>query len=220
MRHNRTVNSWSSETTASFVARLEAAERSVYPLAMTDTDRYERSVTVIGLLSRHLEGSGTSAQDLERLRPSALIRLRGIGSEQAISLAGLNEEALVDAALAHRYRALKAESAESFEDSTMDQARAAGESWVGLAAPDTSTMGFAVEQTWVDVHLNSGIRLIRTITPDPLTGQAKFRIEVRQPGQNESGLMIDLASRQEWLDEAATLRQTVDGSRLEIFRET
>ncbi|CAB5016498.1 MAG: hypothetical protein F2892_05845 [Actinobacteria bacterium] len=204
------MNSWSPEATAAFVARLESAERAIYPLAMTDTDRYQRAVTLVGLLSRHLDGSGSSPQDLEQLRPNALIRMRGIASEQAIVLADLDEEALVDAALAQRYRVLRAESAAHSEDTVMENARVAGESWAGREAPDASTMGFATEQRWVDVHLATGIRLVRTITPDPLSGHARFRIELRQSGPNESGMVIDLEDRQAWLEEAAAIRQAVN----------
>lgn len=204
------MNSWSPEATAGFVARLESAERAIYPLAMTDTDRYQRAVTLIGILSRHLDGAGTTAQELQSLRPNALIRLRGIASEQAILLGDLEEEALVDAALAQRFRVLRAEAAATSEDRVMEEARSAGESWVGLEAPDVSTMGFAAEQRWVDVHLATGVRLVRTITPDQSTGDARFRIELRQPGPDESGMVIDLENRQEWLDEAAALRQAVD----------
>ena len=204
------MNSWSPEATAAFVARLESAERAIYPLAMTDSDRYQRAVTLVGLLSRHLDGSGSSPQDLEQLRPNALIRMRGIASEQAIVLADLDEEALVDAALAQRYRVLRAESAAHSEDTVMENARVAGESWAGREAPDASTMGFATEQRWVDVHLATGIRLVRTITPDPLSGHARFRIELRQSGPNESGLVIDLEDRQAWLEEAAAIRQAVN----------
>jgi hypothetical protein len=71
-------------------------------------------------------------------------------------------------------------------------------------------MGFATEQRWVDVHLATGIRLVRTITPDPLSGHARFRIELRQSGPNESGMVIDLEDRQAWLEEAAAIRQAVN----------
>ncbi len=125
-------------------------------------------------------------------------------------LADLDEEALVDAALAQRYRVLRAESAARSIDLVIDEAREAGESWAGLEAPDVSTMGFAAEQRWVDVHVATGARLVRTITPDPASGHARFRIELRQPGAGGSGMVIDLESRQEWLDEAAAIRQAVN----------
>lgn len=215
MGHNGPMNAWIPEQVTAFVARLESAERRIYPLAMTDTDRYQRSVTLVGMLSRHLDGCGASAQELEHLRPTALIRLRGIASEQAIVLVDLDEEALVDAGLAQRYRILRAESAAHSADLAMEEARAAGESWLGLEAPDASTMGFAMEQRWVDVHLATGTRLLRTVTPDPLSGHAKFRIELRSPGANDSTLVINLEDRQEWLDEAAALRQAVDSQHVE-----
>jgi hypothetical protein len=204
------MNAWTPEATTSFVARLESAERQIYPLAMTDTDRYERSVTLIGLLSRHLDGSGASAEDLELLRPKALTRLRGIASEQAIVLADLDEGAVVDAALAQRYRVIRADSAEVSSDRAIEEARAAGETWAALEAPDASTLGFAAVQRWVDVHLETGVRLVRTISPDPLTGHARFRIELLGEGPADAALVIDLDNRQEWLDEAAALRQAVD----------
>lgn len=205
------MNAWTPEATTSFVSRLESAERQIYPLAMTDTDRYERSVTLIGLLSRHLDGSGASAEDLELLRPKALTRLRGIASEQAIVLADLDEGAVVDAALAQRYRVIRADSAVHSSERAIEEARAAGEAWAPLEAPDLSTLGFAAVQRWVDIHLETGVRLVRTISPDALTGHARFRIELLHEGPADSGMVIDCDNRQEWLDEAAALRQAVEG---------
>lgn len=211
VRHNVQMNSSNPEATMDFVARIESAERQIYPLAMTDTDRYERAVTLVGHLARHLDGAGASVEDLELLRPNALIRLRGIASEQAIVLADLDEWAVVDAALAQRYRVIRAELAVNSDDRAIEAARAAGETWAALEAPDANTLGFAVVQRWVDVHLETAIRLVRTISPDPLTGHARFRIELYQSGDAGPSLAIDLDNRQEWLDEAAELRQAVDG---------
>ena len=211
VHHNGRMNAWTPEATSAFVARLESAERQIYPLAMVDTDRYERSVTLIGHLSRHLDGSGDSAEDLELLRPKALTRLRGIASEQAIVLADLDEGAVVDAALAQRYRVLRADAAIHSSDRAVEEARVAGETWAALEAPDVSTIGFAAVQRWVDMHLETGVRLVRTISPDALTGHARFRIELLHEGPTDSSMVIDCDNRQEWLDEAAALRQALDG---------
>ena len=211
VHHNGAMNAWTPEATNAFVARLESAERQVYPLAMVDTDRYERSVTLIGHLSRHLDGSGDSAEDLELLRPKALTRLRGIASEQAIVLADLDEGAVVDAALAQRYRVIRADAAVHSSDRAIEEARAAGETWAALEAPDVSTLGFAAMQRWVDMHIETGVRLVRTISPDALTGHARFRIELLHEGPGHSSMVIDCDNRQEWLDEAAALRQALDG---------
>ena len=211
VHHNGRMNAWTPEATSAFVARLESAERQIYPLAMVDTDRYERSVTLIGHLSRHLDGSGDSAEDLELLRPKALTRLRGIASEQAIVLADLDEGAVVDAALAQRYRVLRADAAIHSSDRAVEEARVAGETWAALEAPDVSTIGFAAVQRWVDMHLETGVRLVRTISPDALTGHARFRIELIHEGPADSSVVIDCDNRQEWLDEAAALRQALDG---------
>ena len=211
VHHNGRMNAWTPEATSAFVARLESAEHQIYPLAMVDTDRYERSVTLIGHLSRHLDGSGDSAEDLELLRPKALTRLRGIASEQAIVLADLDEGAVVDAALAQRYRVLRADAAIHSSDRAVEEARAAGETWAALEAPDVSTLGFAAVQRWVDMHLETGVRLVRTISPDALTGHARFRIELLHEGPADSSMVIDCDNRQEWLDEAAALRRALDG---------
>ncbi len=211
VHHNGRMNAWTPEATSAFVARLESAERQIYPLAMVDTDRYERSVTLIGHLSRHLDGSGDSAEDLELLRPKALTRLRGIASEQAIVLADLDEGAVVDAALSQRYRVLRADAAIHSSDRAVEEARVAGETWAALEAPDVSTIGFAAVQRWVDMHLETGVRLVRTISPDALTGHARFRIELLHEGPTDSSMVIDCDNRQEWLDEAAALRQALDG---------
>jgi hypothetical protein len=61
------------------------------------------------------------------------------------------------------------------------------------------------------LHLETGVRLVRTISPDALTGHARFRIELLHEGPADPSMVIDCDSRQEWLDEAAALRQAMDG---------
>jgi hypothetical protein len=88
------------------MSRFTAAESAIYPLAMTDPDRYERAVVVIGLVLQRLRRDCSSIDALIEGLPTAAEQALGLATEQGISLAGLAPGVLGDAAAALRYREL------------------------------------------------------------------------------------------------------------------
>lgn len=88
--------------------RFTAAESAIYPLAMTDPDRYERAVLVIGLVLERLRRDCSDIEALLERLPAVAEQALEVAAAQSISLAGLAPDVLADAAAALRCRELSA----------------------------------------------------------------------------------------------------------------
>jgi hypothetical protein len=86
--------------------RFTAAEGALYPLAITDPERYERAVTLVGLVFRQLRDECATIDDLVARVPGAE-HVTQLAVAQGIPLAGLDPAAIADAAAALRYRELQ-----------------------------------------------------------------------------------------------------------------
>jgi hypothetical protein len=93
---------------AVLIRRFTAAEAAIYPLAMTDPDRYERAVTVVGLVFQQLRRDCSSIDALVDGLPAAAGQATQLATAQGIPLGGLDPEMLANAAAALRYRELVA----------------------------------------------------------------------------------------------------------------
>jgi len=95
-----------SASRLALLRRFTAAESAIYPLAMTDPDRYERAVLVIGLVLQRLRRDCASIDALVERLPAVAEQALELAGAQDISLAGLAPDVLADAAAALRYREL------------------------------------------------------------------------------------------------------------------
>ena len=195
---------------AALVIRFTEAERNLYPLAQVDPDIYQRSVRLVGLLGDFLSERAQNVDDLASIRTPALARLHGLASSQGIVLTNLDDQLIVDAALAQRYRVLLAQGANDEAEVITDRARAAGEKWAPIQTPDSGTLGYAMSHQWVDLHLSSETRLVRSVDVNPATGSPIFRIEVYPRSESQASLVLEMSNRQEWLDEAEAIRTDMD----------
>ena len=93
---------------AAMIRQFTAAEAAVYPLAITDLDRYERAVTIVGLVLQQLRRDCPNVDALVEGRLAATKQATELANSEGISLAGLAPETLADAAAALRYRELAA----------------------------------------------------------------------------------------------------------------
>ena len=93
------------------VIRFTAAEAAIYPLAMTDPDRYERAVATVGLVFQQLRRDCPSIDALVERLPAAADHAAELAAAAGISLTGLVPDRLADAAAALRYRELAAATA-------------------------------------------------------------------------------------------------------------
>jgi hypothetical protein len=95
-----------SASRLALLRRFTAAESAIYPLAMTDPDRYERAVVVIGLVLQRLRRDCSSIDALLDGLPAVAEQALELATAQGISLTGLAPDVLADAAAALRYREL------------------------------------------------------------------------------------------------------------------
>ena len=190
-------------------ARLQAAEGKVFPLVMVDPDRYERAVTVVGLLARHLDERSASFADLVDGHDHARAIARELASGNGVVIADLDVDVLVEAAMAQRLRTLLVEQSRSRVDDVIEAGRSAGLRWVTISEPDGAGMAYA--QTWVEAHVATGAHLVRSITMNPDTGAAVFTVSVIDDG---AGIVeMTCTDREQWLREADRLRAAADDPR-------
>jgi len=190
--------------------RLRAAEDRVYPLAMTDSDRYQRAVTLIGLLRPVTVDLAPDLDALESCQAAVLAHARDLASRNGVVTADLDLVAVVDAARADRLRTLLSAAGAQRVDARIAQARAAGLAWAVVAEPAAADLGIAPQQQWIDLHLATGTQVVRTIRMDPRTGRALFQVDLRSP--DGQGIAIECADRAEWLDTAEDLRASLEAS--------
>jgi hypothetical protein len=181
--------------------RLRAAEDQVFPLVMVDADRYQRAITLIGQLTAYFADS--TLTDLENGHAAAVANAREIASRQALPIADLDLDMVVDAAMSQRFRALLMLTAQDRISARVEEARAAGLDWVTVSEPDAATLGMSPTQEWVEVHIASGAELVRSVSMQPSTGEPVFRVTLVDPaGGRETAECPDratwLATADEW----------------------
>lgn len=185
--------------------RLSAAEDQVFPLVMVDADRYQRAVTLIGMMMGYLTDAAATLSDLEAGHAAAVANAREIASRQALPIADLDLDILVDAAMSQRFRTLLVETAQDRTSARVEAARAAGLQWVTVSEPDTATLGMSPSQDWVELHLASRTELIRSISMQPDTGEPVFRVTLIDPAGGQE--TVECADRAAWLATADDWRR-------------
>lgn len=185
--------------------RLSAAEGQVFPLVMVDADRYQRAVTLIGLMMRHLTVTAATLSDLEDGHAAAVAHAREIASRQGLPIADLDLDMVVDAAMSQRFRTLLVTTARDRTSARVEEARAAGLPWVTVSEPDASALGVSLSQEWVEIHLASGTQLVRSVSMQPETGQPLFRVTIVDPAGGKE--TVQCADRAIWLATADEWRR-------------
>ena len=187
-----------------------AAEDLLYPLAVTDTDAYQQAVQLVGMLRPHFEDRAPGLGDLADAADQARAVLSSLAARAGISLVGIDSDAVVGCAAAARLRELLAQDTFGSEERAISAAREAGLSWAVVAEPDLTIAGLGVPQQWIEVHVESGARLIRGIAMDQRTGEPLFTIDIVAPGETRSSMRLEMEDRAEWLEESDQIRVTFE----------
>jgi hypothetical protein len=193
---------------AALARRLRTAEDRLFPLAMVDTDRYQRAVRLVGLLARRLVEACASLDELG----DAEAWMRGWLVDRAhvdgVPVDGLDMDLVVEAAMSQRFRGLLGEQAAELQRQKIEQARDAGLTWVVLEEPDPAAWG-AGSARWVEVHVATRVQLVRSVVADRETGKPTYRLEV--VGAAGSGLEgQEFFDRDAWLAAARAVRNTFE----------
>jgi hypothetical protein len=201
---------------AALARRLRAAEDRIFPLAMIDTDRYQRAVRLVGALHRRLIESCHTIDELSDATEQVRFWLRIVATDEGIPLAGLDADLVADAAMSQRFRTLLAEQAAELRDRRIEQARASGQAWSVLEEPDPAAWGTGSAR-WVETHVTTGTVMVRSVEADPVTGAATYRLEVFGGSADRDGDLPgvrseDFADRDAWLARIAEVRRGLSES--------
>lgn len=193
---------------AALARRLRTAEDRLFPLAMVDTDRYQRAVRLVGLLARRLVEACDSLDELGDaeawMRGWLVDRARADG----VPVDGLDMDLVVEAAMSQRFRGLLGEQAAELQRQKIERAREAGLTWVVLEEPDSAAWG-AGSARWVEAHVATRVQLVRSVVADRETGKPTYRLEV--VGAAGSGLECqEFSDRDAWLAAATVVRNTCE----------
>lgn len=158
------------------LARFRAAEDRLYPLAMTDPERYQRGLTLCGLLLDDLRSRCSDVETVLQRRSALLEQLPRRAAEAGVGLLGLDPETLVDSSCAVRCRELVEEAARSDERARVTAALEAGQEWL-VEEPDPAAV-LAGFYRRVEVHLPTGTRLVSSMEADSGSRPITYRVEV------------------------------------------
>ena len=194
---------------AALVRRLRAAEDRLFPLAMVDTDRYQRAVRLVGLLARRFDETCASIDELLASEAQASGWLFALADAEGIPLDGL-DGLVVEAAMSQRLRVLLAERAADLQRQTIERARAAGLAWAVIEEP-TATAWSTGSARWVETHLATGTFLVRSVLADLETGKPTYRLDVFRGAEDEAprdARVEEFADRAAWLAAADEVRSS------------
>lgn len=193
-----------SETTAA-ESRFAAAESRIYPLAIADTEAFERATSLVGLVAVELRACSTVVEVVERL-DEIVARLQQIAAAADIDTTGLPLLVVAEAAAALRCRELRSERAAAELRERIDRARADGQSWlIDEPSPELMMAGIMRRQ---ELHLPTGATLITSAEVDESADQPAYSLDLF-PGNPANGVVAvseSYADRAEWLAAAERLR--------------
>lgn len=190
---------------ASAVARFNAAENRLYPLAMVDTEMFERATLLVGLIVTELRSCNGVAEVLAQL-DGIVARLPESAVDAGIESADLPLTVIAEAAAAMRCRELKAKQSAIDARERIERARAEGQTWlVDEASPAMAMAGIEQRQ---ERHLPTGATLITSTDTGTPPGQGAYTLELI-PGNPDYGVVAvseTFEDRSEWLAAAERLR--------------
>jgi hypothetical protein len=182
---------------AELARRLRTAEDRLFPLAMVDAERYQRATRLVGLLSRRLQETARTLDELA----AADADLRVWMQFEELPTTGLDPDLVIDAAMAMRFRSILVEQAAEHQQRVLDRARDAGQRWAVLEEPDPSSWSAGTAR-WVEAHVDGRALMVRSVTADPRAGDPVYRLEVTADGVRAE----EYTDRAEWLAAADRVR--------------
>ena len=151
---------------ALLVASWEQAEARLYPAVLERPDLYQRIVRLVRATADHLRllGPGTSALVAAAERGSELVA--AVADDNGISIFELDLTLVARAALALRYREVRAEQATRRRLRRVEEARASGATWVVVEETGAPEGDPFLPHARLEVATATGGGLLVTATPD------------------------------------------------------
>lgn len=142
-------------------------ERQLYPAALSAG--YEHVLTLVRALADKLRGIG-SMDELVAQWPSAEVLLEEAVDARGLSTASLPRHLISGAAFAIRDREIREERERKARRERIDSARRACESWIILDESGRVDAGFLAPYRCFEMHLPTGLAIVTTVQPDPVSG--------------------------------------------------
>lgn len=187
---------------AAVLARWRAAEDKIYPLAMSDPDRYRQVLEAMRTLVVELRRTAKTQADLLAVEESPEALLGTLHGRTPLPAA-----LMVKAACSARTREIAAEIEGERRAAVVAAARAEGRDWVVLEGPEE--IGDLLEGRTVAVHLPSGRTLVTVV--DPFSGEEPFQI-AELSFDDQPGRDLAFAHRRDWLAEHDRWREEITSS--------
>lgn len=195
------------------VGRFTAAEAALYPLAMSDTEGYQRATTLVGLVVAELRRTAHDIDTVLESRPTLIAALPGWASEAHLTVGQLSGTTIVDAASALRCRELIGQQADAALRARIEAAREAGQQWFDVEEPEAAA-NMAGMFRQVELHITTGTVLISAAEMG--SDAVRYTLEV-MPGEHAEGeppwrgpLVQNFDDRDSWQAALASRRAEVE----------
>jgi len=155
----------------------KSAEERLYPVVMVRPDLYERSVRMVRVVTDELARCLDLAALVEAWGGAAEIVHRA-ATEAGLDLDELDAGLIAGAGFSMRYRELAGAASRSERLGRIRAAAEAGEPWVRVEEIGSKETVGMVPWTWVEMHVPTGAGIQQTLEADPMTGAARYSLEV------------------------------------------
>jgi hypothetical protein len=185
----------------------EQAEAQLYPAVLERPDLYQRGIRLVRATADHLRllGSGTSALVAAAERGPELVA--AVADDAGASASELDLELLARAAFALRYRELRGEQTLRRRLRRVEEARAAGATWVVVAESSDADGDPFVPYSRLEVSVTTGRGVLVTAEADEQYRGVVHRLrrvrldlttgDVADDAEPDAGTYPDAAARDE-----------------------
>ena len=168
------------------------SERRLYPLAGSDPDAYKSAVT----LARAVADALASVDDLEALaeqweQRAGLVAAARQAAADPATAARFDDTEVAGVGFALRRRELLAAEAQRRHNESIAQARRRGEAWAVVHTQGEMASGLVDPYRCIELHLATGLAVVSSVEPDPLTMQPAYVVMVAALG-DEHGQIADV----------------------------
>ncbi|MGI9327986.1 MAG: hypothetical protein ACR2PZ_22390 [Pseudomonadales bacterium] len=176
-------------------------ERQLYPMAVSDSVRYQRVIVAVRALADEMR-SVTSIEQLLTTWPTADELLMAAVSAHGLAASGLPREQVAGAAFALREREIREQSDRQARQERIEAARRAGDMWVLLDESGNVNSGLIDPYRSTDMHVASGLAVMALVQPDPSDGEPRYVVAVIQLDPLSGQLLDATPGIEDWMEHA------------------
>lgn len=174
-------------------------ERQLYPMAVSDSPRYQRIIVIVRALADEMR-SVESIEQLEAMWPRAGELFQSVASARGLSARSLPQEQVAGAAFALREREITEQSHRQARRNRIDAARKSGDAWVLLDESGDIDAGLADPYRCTEMHVASGLAVLALVQADPSHGAAAYVVAVVKLDPLSGELLDATPGIEDWIE--------------------